>query len=241
MSASSRRAAGSRLLLGGLVEDEDVRLHRQHRRDRHPPSLAEGQVVRRRSRGPPPRPLPAPRPPVPRARRPASRGCPDRRRRRRRTVGMKSWSSGSWKTMPTRRRTSSGSRRRRSSRDVTLPAGEHAVQVEHERGLARAVGPEQGDPLAGVDAQVEPAGPGARRDRRRPGPATSSDRDVRHARTPCRWPTGDERNDGGGQRSARAHATRVRTVPHRRDAGMAGRSRGRAWPGTRARPVRRTG
>ena len=33
--------------------------------------------------------------------------------------------------------------------------GEDAVEVQHQRGLAGAVGPEQGDPLARVDVQVD--------------------------------------------------------------------------------------
>ena len=61
------------------------------------------------------------------------------------TVGMKSWSSASWKTIPTRRRTSARVRRRgRGRRRVIVPLAvlEHAVELERERRLARAVGAE---------------------------------------------------------------------------------------------------
>ena len=67
-----------------------------------------------------------------------------------RTVGMNSWSSGSWNTSPTRARSS-----RASPRPTAQPghvelagAGEQPVQVQHQRGLAGAVRPEHGDPLA---------------------------------------------------------------------------------------------
>ena len=72
---------------------------------------------------------------------------------------MNSWSSGSWKTTPTRRRISlrfgfsTGSP---LDRDGPGARGEDAVEVQHQRGLARPVGPEQGDPLALVDVQVDP-------------------------------------------------------------------------------------
>ena len=71
---------------------------------------------------------------------------------------MNSWSSGSWKTMPTRRRISGMlSLVTGSPLTATLPAPavEDAVEVQHQRGLAGTVGAEQRDPLAAVDVQVD--------------------------------------------------------------------------------------
>ena len=59
--------------------------------------------------------------------------------------------------MPTRRRISGMfSLVTGSPLTATLPGagGEDAVEVQHQRGLAGAVGAEQGDPLAPVDVQV---------------------------------------------------------------------------------------
>ena len=75
-----------------------------------------------------------------------------------RTVGMKSWSSGSWKTMPTRRRISARCRFPTGSPATRDGAGarvEDAVEVQDEGGLARAVGAEQGDAFAAADGQVD--------------------------------------------------------------------------------------
>ena len=72
---------------------------------------------------------------------------------------MNSWSSGSWKTTPTRRRTSwrlAFSTGSPLTATVPAPGGEDAVEVQHQRGLAGAVGAEQRDPLAPVDVQVDP-------------------------------------------------------------------------------------
>ena len=59
------------------------------------------------------------------------------------TVGMNSWSSGSWKAIPTRRRISlrcSAATGRPAT--ATRPApGEHAVELQHQGGLAGPVGP----------------------------------------------------------------------------------------------------
>ena len=106
MSASSRRAR--RVEVGRrLVEHQDLRVHGEDGRDRHPASLAEAEVMRRaigegfHADG------------VERAHARRRRARPPGRPRfagpnatSSRTVGMKSWSSGSWKTMPTRRRIS---------------------------------------------------------------------------------------------------------------------------------------
>ena len=75
-----------------------------------------------------------------------------------RTVGMNSWSSGSWNTMPTRRRISGRCLvdRQPGDRDGATPAVEHAVEVQHQGRLARAVGTEQGHPLALVDPRSTP-------------------------------------------------------------------------------------
>ena len=59
--------------------------------------------------------------------------------------------------MPTRRRISgtfSFGDRQPADRDAPGAGGEDAVEVQHQRRLAGAVGAEQGDPLAPVDVQV---------------------------------------------------------------------------------------
>src|SRR3954470_5114502 len=92
------------------------------------------------------------------------------------TVGQKSWSSGSWKTRPTRRRISGGvSGRTWGPLMRAAPGGgggegvradvgavdadgagggvgEDAVEVEEEGGFAGAVRADEGDGFAGVDA-----------------------------------------------------------------------------------------
>ena len=71
---------------------------------------------------------------------------------------MKSWSSGSWKTTPTRRRISCRLCLTTGSPDTATDAGaggEDAVEVQDEGGLAGAVGAEQRHPLAAVDVQVD--------------------------------------------------------------------------------------
>ena len=74
-----------------------------------------------------------------------------------RTDGMNSWSSGSWKTTPTRRRISirlasvTGSP---GHRDRPGARGEDAVEVQDEGGLAGAVGSEEGDAFALVHMEV---------------------------------------------------------------------------------------
>ena len=91
---------------------------------------------------------------------------------------LKSWSSGSWKTRPTRRRTSGAFRALTSMPSIRIDAagpavrprangrgrgasrrpaavGQEAVEVEQERALARAVGADQGDALARRDRQVD--------------------------------------------------------------------------------------
>ncbi len=74
-----------------------------------------------------------------------------------RTVGMNSWSSGSWKTSPTRARSSRASplahpqaRDRQRAR-----AGQQAVQVQHQRRLAGAVGAQHRDALAVRHGEVD--------------------------------------------------------------------------------------
>ena len=75
-----------------------------------------------------------------------------------RTLGMKSWSSESWKTIPTRRRTSARVRdsSSRPPTAIALAALEHPVELEHQRRLAGAVGAEHGDAFALRDLQVHP-------------------------------------------------------------------------------------
>ena len=89
---------------------------------------------------------------------PRGRGSPGPNATSSRTVGMNNWSSGSWNTMPTRRRIS-----RRFSFSTGSPVTvtepelgvEDAVEVEDERGLAGAVRPEHGHPLALLDDEVD--------------------------------------------------------------------------------------
>ena len=67
-----------------------------------------------------------------------------------RTVGMNSWSSGSWKTSPTRARSVAdvvAADAQAGDLELAL-AGQQRVEVEHQRRLAGAVGPEHGDALA---------------------------------------------------------------------------------------------
>ena len=183
MSASSRRA--SRVEVGRrLVEHEDVGPHRQHRGQRRPggaapklrwcgersaqsamPTASSASSTRAASSSPR----------SPRLAGPKATSS--------RTVGMNSWSSGSWNTMPTRRRISARlafarraarRRSRRRRRRVWMP-----LRCEHERRLAGAVGAEHGDPLAGADGEVDAAQRlGGRRGRRTAGPSTSSAGDA---------------------------------------------------------------
>ena len=155
---------GSRLAEGSS-STSSARAHGQHGGDRHAAALAHRELVRRAV-----------------ARRPAMRTAasasrdpraPPRRGRGPRfsgpnatsspTVGMKSWSSGSWKTSPTRARSSCSVAARRpqpGDLELALPVSS-AVEVEHERRLAGAVGAEQRDALAVADVQVDAAQRGA--------------------------------------------------------------------------------
>ena len=111
---------------------------------------------------------------------PARRGRPARRRRDRagcgpkatssHTVGQKSWSSGSWKSSPTSARIAVELRRRDGrAEDADRgrrggPLGQQAVQVQQQRGLAGAVGPDEPDALARRRRRSSrPAGPRCRR------------------------------------------------------------------------------
>ena len=75
-----------------------------------------------------------------------------------RTLPMNSWSSGSWKTIPTRRRISarfSFTTGSPETVDGAAPGEQDPVEVQDEGGLAGAVGTEHGDALAPVDVQVD--------------------------------------------------------------------------------------
>ena len=156
-------AAAGRVEVGRrLVEHQDLRVHRQHRRHRDPAALPEatgGAAAGRRASAMPTA--------VERARRPARSSSAPRRPRlagpnatSSRTVGMNSWSSGSWKTMPTRRRISRrfvlGRPAARRPRPCRARRVQDAVEVQHERGLAGAVRAEQRDPLAPRDVRSTP-------------------------------------------------------------------------------------
>ena len=138
---------------GRLVEHEQLRLHREHRRDRDPPALPEAEVVRRAvDVRRPCRRRRAPRRPGRRARRPRRPRLAGPKATSSRTVGMNSWSSGSWKTMATRRRISArlafvtG-----SPPTVTVPAcgSRMPLRCRTRVVLPAPFGPEHGDPLAG--------------------------------------------------------------------------------------------
>ena len=73
-----------------------------------------------------------------------------------RTVGMNSWSSGSWKIRP-----DAGAQLAQRLRahvkpaTSTRPRPQQPVEVQHQRRLAGAVGPEHGDPLSVRDVKVD--------------------------------------------------------------------------------------
>ena len=152
-------AAGAGVEVGGrLVEHEQRGVHGQDGGDGHAAALAHRELVRRAVGG------------VGHAHGVQRLGHALRARWRRSrswlsgpkatsssTVGMKSWSSGSWKTRPTRARTwCSVSRPTVRPGDLELSlAGDQAVEVVHEGGLAGAVGAEQRHALAVLDVQVD--------------------------------------------------------------------------------------
>jgi hypothetical protein len=72
---------------------------------------------------------------------------------------MKSWSSGSWKTSPTRARTVAQRARAhlQPGHAQRALAAQQAVEVQHQRGLPGAVGSQDGDALAVADPQVDPS------------------------------------------------------------------------------------
>ena len=75
-----------------------------------------------------------------------------------RTVHMKSWSSGSWNTMPTRRRISPRfglATVNPPMSTVPLSGYVDAVEVQDEGGLARTVGAEHGYALASFDGELD--------------------------------------------------------------------------------------
>ena len=172
ISASSRREAGSRLTTARRAPGSRAP---SRARWRPPPGGAGrrrgGAAAGRRSSAMPTcverRPSPGASSSAPRSPRLAGPNATSSR-----TVGMKSWSSGSWKTMPTRRRISAQVLLARPAARPTVhragAGGEDAVEVQHERGLAGAVRAEQGDPLAAVRrAGRRRTAPGGRRGRRR--------------------------------------------------------------------------
>ena len=135
-----------------LVEDEDGRVHREDRRDRDPLPLAEREVVGDAGA----RSAAIPTAASARSTRAwtSSAGIPmwsGPKATSSKTVGLNSWSSGSWKTIPTSART-----RRTVSLSTAIPATRtepcvgriDPVEVEHQRALARAVRPHERDLLA---------------------------------------------------------------------------------------------
>ena len=72
--------------------------------------------------------------------------------------GMKSWSSGSWKTMPTRRRISAKVALLTGSPAISTvpePACRIPLRCKHQRRLAGAIRAKKGDALPRVDVQVD--------------------------------------------------------------------------------------
>ena len=228
-------AAGARVeVRARLVEHEQARVHRQHGGDRDPPPLAEAELVRRavgvlaHAHG------------VQRASctRSSTSGLESPRlsgpnATSSRTVGMNSWSSGSWKIRPTRAR---------RSRDVVVAdaqAGDlelarvpcqQRVEVQHQRRLAGAVGAEDGDALA-----VARCAGRARRGRGRRWGSRSAGRGRG-------WRSSYERLGSAsrgwrGRRAKSASARRKASDVQARHVLVA--SRGRASPGARARRARR--
>ena len=158
ISASSRRLAGSRLedgssrtrISGSMASTVATATRRRW------PKLTGGGAGGRRGPPCPPRPgRPSPGRPARRPRRPRLAGP---KATSSRTVGMNSWSSGSWKTIPTRRRISlrCSVATGRPATATCRPRQEDAVEVQHQRGLARPVGAEQGHPLAPARSEVDP-------------------------------------------------------------------------------------
>ena len=94
------------------------------------------------------------------ARRRAGRGWPGRRRRPRATVGMNSWSSGSWKTMPTRRRISAqvgrlGRPAGRRPRPRPPPAARMPLRCSTSVVLPAPLGPSRATRSPACDGEVD--------------------------------------------------------------------------------------
>ena len=248
-------AAGDRVEVGrGFVEHEDLRAGTRARWPARPVGAARrtgaagsgrGRRACRRRR--------ARRRPVRRSAGPVTPKLAGPKATSSPTVGMNSWSSGSWKTIPTRRRISrrvAGSTGSPPTLDAAGAGAQDAVEVQHQRRLARPVRPEQRDPLTGLDAQVDPVqglvavGVGerhaadvqgrrpARADRASAATVTARSRDA---------PAGGGEQDGhpgGGQArdplaAARGALGGLRQRPRR--------TRGRAWRGAPVRRARRRG
>ena len=155
-----------------LVEHQDLRLHRQHGGDRDPAPLAEGEVVRRpvdelgHADHAPARSSPGRRaraPEIPRLVGPNATSA--------RTEPMNSWSSGSWKTMPTRRRISArfGFSTGQSA-DLTVPAPAWRMPLRCSTSvvLPAPLGPSRATRSPGGRAGRRRTAPGGRRGRRTP-------------------------------------------------------------------------
>ena len=96
-----------------------------------------------------------------------------------RTLAQNSCTSASWKTKPTRERKSRRNdgvlervlrERRAEGEDLSLRREDEAVEHLEQRGLAGAVGADDGDVLAGLDREVDP------RERRPAGAVRVADR-----------------------------------------------------------------
>ena len=229
MSASSRREAGSRLddgssstrISGSIASTVATATRRRWPNDRWCGGRSTKSAIPTWSS--------ASRDPARRARRPRSPRLAGPNATSSRTVGMNSWSSGSWKTTPTRRRISVqvvlGRPAARDTETVPGAGGEDAVEVQHQRGLAGAVGAEQGDPLALVHVEVD-----AEQRLVAVGVGEGQAADV---------------EDGGSQRTVtecqRAAECRPRHCRRRVMRQACRCSRGTAWRGGPARRARRSG
>ena len=258
-------AAGHRVeVRRRLVEHEDVGPHRQHGGQGDPPALAEAEVVRRAVGGV------GHADGVERLGRARAASSAPRRPRlagpnatSSRTVGMNSWSSGSWNTMPTRRRISARlARSTASPPTVTDPSARRvdAVEGEHERRLAGAVGSEDGDPLAGARRRGRRRrAPGGRRGRgsarsrtssaaasspaapTRPTAATTAasaghSRHTTHARAVAGGAAHRHRAGVAPRRHRQVHPLAALVGPHEQGAGRRGHGPGVADPARRRAP-----
>ncbi len=153
-------AAGHRIQVGrGLVEDQDRRVHREHRAGRHPASLAEAQMVRRpvgraAHAGQGERPVdPSGQLGVPVAQVDRAEGhVVAHGGHEQLVVGVLEDDADPAPDFPQRRLADAQAVHGHRAG----PRGQRAVQVQHQGRLAGPIGPEDGHPLPRGDVQVDP-------------------------------------------------------------------------------------